>query len=122
MRPSIDWPHWPTTTRSSIRPCRSGPNISSHGRGREPWGVRNVAGIRAQEELPSEPFTRTVRSKRGLVSLKERSSAMVHDLLSDPLAPWHDIRRDGACQIRVVKMQKLAGIKAPGAAFLLFMV
>ena len=34
MRPSSDWPIWPTTTRSSTAPRRSGPKISSQGCGK----------------------------------------------------------------------------------------
>ena len=36
MRPSSDWPIWPTTTMSSDAPVRSGPNSSPQGGGRGP--------------------------------------------------------------------------------------
>src|SRR5262249_60630189 len=49
MRASIDWPHWATSTRSSMAPRRNGPKISSHGCGREPMPARNVAGTDVQE-------------------------------------------------------------------------
>src|SRR6516165_7264302 len=58
MRASIDWPHCPTSTRSSMLPRRNGPKISSHGKGREPAAARNVDGIGDQEgskELSGPP-------------------------------------------------------------------
>ena len=48
MRPSIDWPSWPTTTMSSIAPRRSGSNILSHGAGSAPFALRNRSGTTAQ--------------------------------------------------------------------------
>ena len=42
---------------------------------------------------------------------------MVHDLLSKPVPPCHDIWLDDACQMPVFKMQKLAGINPWGPHF-----
>src|ERR1700726_596081 len=50
MRASIDCPHCPTSTRSSIIPCRSGPNRSSQGGGRASAVSRNARGTDAQED------------------------------------------------------------------------
>src|SRR3954453_1934526 len=43
MRPSTDWPIWPTTTRSSTAPRRSGPKILSQGGGRDRLGCAEAA-------------------------------------------------------------------------------
>ena len=44
IRPSIDWPICPTTTRSSTAPRRSGPKRSSQGCGRGQSPVRKLLG------------------------------------------------------------------------------
>src|SRR4029079_12832030 len=40
--PSSDWPMWPTITRSSTVPFRSGPNTSAQVCGRGCWPLRNI--------------------------------------------------------------------------------
>ncbi len=42
IRPSSDWPIWPTITRSSTVPLRSGPNTSAQARGRGWCPPRNI--------------------------------------------------------------------------------
>ena len=55
IRPSIDCPICPTTTRSSIVPWRSGPNRSSQGAGRGPFRARKLLGtFRHAPALPWE--------------------------------------------------------------------
>src|SRR5262245_42952569 len=41
----MDWPNCPTTTRSSLMPCRNGPKISCQGAGRMPAVSRKTLGI-----------------------------------------------------------------------------
>src|SRR5664279_2022915 len=42
IRPSSDWPIWPTITRSSTVPFRSGPNTSAQACGRGCCPLRNI--------------------------------------------------------------------------------
>src|SRR5262245_12948616 len=105
MRASIDWPHCPTTTRSSITPRRSGPKMSSQGAGngcgKEPSSRRNVAGTHAQEDSKLDS-TQSTRPGSSLFNLTNRSSAIIEYLLSQRAAACHDIRLDKGCK-RVVK-------------------
>src|SRR6266511_1165593 len=133
MRASIDWPHCPTTTRSSTRPARNGPKMSSQGGGRELSGLRNVVGIRAQEEGPEltlaeaetgVPFSSVVRSSSRPAGVGRRPSVMVHDLLSlsKPVPPCHDIWVGRCLPNACLQNARIGGNKPVGAAFLLFMV
>src|SRR5260370_8698549 len=95
-RASIDWPHWPTKTRSSMAPLRSGPKMSSQGCGKEPSPARNVFGTGAQDNAASEPFSRPPGSLR--LGLAGRPCAIVKYLLSEPVASCHDISREDDCK------------------------
>src|SRR5262249_35963581 len=95
-RASIDWPHWPTKTRSSMAPLRSGPKMSSQGCGKEPSPLRNVFGTGAQDKAAPEPFSRPPGLLRS--GPAGRPCAIVKYLLSEPLTSCHDISREGDCK------------------------
>src|SRR6516165_9461951 len=96
MRASIDWPHWPTKTRSSTTPLRSGPKMSSQGGGKEPSAVRNVFGTGAHGEAGPERSCAPPGSLRS--PLAERPPAIVEYLLSELVASCHDISCERQCK------------------------
>src|SRR5262245_16598183 len=55
MRASIDWPNCPTTTRSSLIPCRNGPKISCQGVGSWSFVLRNARGTSAHDAASPSP-------------------------------------------------------------------
>src|SRR5215469_5683861 len=95
MRASMDWPHCPTTTTSSIWLRRSGPKMSSHGRGRERLALRNVVGTRAHDAEPEACCERPGAFRSGSAG---RRTAIVNYLLSQRAAACHDISPENECK------------------------
>src|SRR5437867_12240558 len=93
MGASIDWPRCPTTTRSSILPCRGGPKTSSQGGGRKTSSLRKHAGTAAQEGSASF----STSPARMLFGFAGGSFALIEYLLSQPAAPCHASRLDRDC-------------------------
>src|SRR5262245_5288732 len=109
MRASIDWPHWATSTRSSMTPRRNGPKIFSHGCGREPMPARNVAGTDVQESghdivsaatsgVEREQFRVQPAQPVDGTGVSGACRPFAEYLLSVPALACHDIRQHGYCQ------------------------
>src|ERR1700750_1736867 len=96
MRASMDWPHCPTTTRSSIWPRRRGPKMCSHGGGKERLALRNVVGTGAHDDAAPEPFRERPGAFRS--GSAGRRTAIVKYLLSQRAVACHDISQKDECK------------------------